>query len=324
MRVCLRRRPRWTESVSLVLLVLAMPTILKAQGGRAYPITLELLAPTSAPNKISTVTWGGWPLVLKMTANREIGIGTQLFDFPVNSDDLVPHQGFSGIVFAEPDECNSWLNDACPVNETYLDFAPGGSAVNCFGDVNPGGVASLVLLADVGEGKGGFNLADRFTTVGYELDDVSHRTNVVASMVVGNGLVTPAVVVDRCVGPPPENPELCLGGGFLGQIDGVTLSDFQALLDLLNRNSVTTLRAFVVNRAAPSQLFDLDADGLIGAADAELAGFRLLSREIVFRVRTLHEKTEFAFTPKADLDGNGGVNCGDCGGGGGGLKPVPR
>jgi hypothetical protein len=320
MQICLRHRPRWMESVFLGLLVLAMPTILKAQGGRAYPVALELLAPTSAPNKIPTVTWGGWPIVLKMTANREIGIGTQLFDFPVNSDALV-HQGFSGIVFEDPDECHSWLNDTCSVNETYLDFAPGGPALTCFEDI-PGGVASLVLLADVGAGKGGFNLADRFKTVGYELDDVSHRTNVVASMVVGNGLVTPAVVTDLCIGPPPEGP--CPFGGFLGQIGGEILSDFQALLDRLNRSNVTTLRAFVVNRKAPAQLSDLDADGLIGATDAELAGFGLLSREIVFRVKTLHEQSEFFFTPMADLDGNGGVECGDCSPGGGGLKPVPR
>jgi hypothetical protein len=229
----------------------------------------------------------------------------------------------SYIVFEEPDECHSWEDDpenpSCPINETYLTFKPG--TTHC--DTGPAGVASLVLLADVGAGKGGFNLADRINAVGYELDDVSNRTNVVASMVVGNGLVTPAVVTDLCVGPPPEFPGFCPFGGILGQIDGETLSG-DALLDLLNRNNVTTLRAFVVNRAAPSQLSDLDADGLIGARDAELAGFRLLSREVVFRVRTLHEGAEFFFAPSADLDGNGDVTCGNCLPGGGGLTPVPR
>jgi hypothetical protein len=315
----------WKRGISpflvggLLLAAVMMPALLTAQAqSRSHPVSLELLAPSTDGNKIPTVTWGGWPLVLRMLANKEIGIGRPgPFDFPVVcTEDPLPDP-LSHIVFDEPDDCHSWEN-SCPVNETYLTFSPGAANLEC-----DAGVASLVLLADVGAGKGGFNLAYRFKTVGYELDDVSHRTSVVASMVVGNGLVTPAVVTDLCVGPPPENPELCSFGGILGQIGGETLPG-DALLGLLNRNNVTTLRAFVVNRAAPSQLSDLDADGLIGARDAELGGFRLLSREVVFRIRTLHEEAEFFFTPHADLDGNGGVECGDCAPGGGGLTPVPR
>lgn len=321
MRMILRHRPTWVRAtLGVAVLVFVLPCA-QAQT-RSYPVSLDLLAPTNAPNKIPTVGWGGWPLVLKMTANREIGIGSQLFPFPVNSDLLVPNQGFSGIVFDEPDECHSWQN-ICAVNETYLDFAPGASGLSCLEGVDPGGVASLVLLADAGAGKGGANLANRFNNVGYELDDVTHRTNVVASMVVANGLVTPAVVTDLCVGPPPPIPDLCFSGGFLAQIDGQTV-DPHLLLEILNQNNIATFRAFVLNRTAPAQLSDLDADGLIGARDAELAGFRLLSREVVFRVRTLHQEDEFFFAPHADLDGNGSAGCSGCGGGGGGLTPVPR
>jgi hypothetical protein len=311
---------------------------------QSFPVTLELLAPSSGGNKIPTVTWGGWPLILKMTAHREIGIGwTGRFDFPVNSAEGFV---FSAIVFEEPDDCHSW-SEGCEVNETYLEFCPGGASFTC----SP--AASLVLLADAGEGENGVNLASHFNNVGYELDDVGNRTNVVASMVVPNGLVTPPVTTDLCVGESQK----------LAQFRGELLS-FDALLTILNASNITTLRAFVVNRTAPAQLSDLNADGVVSARDAELSGLRLLSREVVFRVRTLHQIAEFDFAPHADLDRNGvagpcppplkpcdddivcddGLVCtrdrcdpffgdpgfgvcvhiDDCAPGGGGLTPVPR
>lgn len=326
---------------------------------QSFPVTLELLAPKSAGSKIPTVTWGGWPLVLRMTANREIGIGwTEPFEFPVNSVGLAAQgsgngQGFSAVVFEEPDDCHSWA-DGCEPNETYLDFRPGGASSTCSEnpDQEPVGVASLVLLADAGAGENGVNLASHFNNVGYELDDVGKRTNVVGSMVVPNGLVTPPFVTDLCVGASQARAR------FRGE-----LLSFDALLAALNGNSVTTLRAFVVNRIAPEQLSDMNADGVVSARDAELSGFSLLSREVTFRVRTLHQMAEFEFAPHADLDGNGvaglcpppppseeglcaGIVCSDpictacdpttgicgpidplppaCAPGGGGLTPVPR
>lgn len=259
-----------------------------------FPVTLELLAPKSAGSKIPTVTWGGWPLVLRMTANREIGIGwTDPFEFPVNSVGLP--QGFSAVVFEEPDDCHSWA-DGCEPNETYLEFRPGG--LGCSASFNPVGVASLVLLADAGEGESGANLARHFNNVGYELDDVTNKTNVVASMVVPNGLVTPPVVTDLCVGASQT----------IARFRGELLS-FDALLTALNVDNIATFRAFVVNQAAPQQLSDLNADGDISARDAELSGYRLLSREVVFRVRTFHQMAEIGFAPHADLDGNGFVFC---------------
>ena len=272
------------------------------------PVTLELLAPTSAGNQIPTVTWGGWPLILRMTANREIGIGwTEPFEFPVNSTGLeggastagILGQGFSAIVFEEPDDCHSWA-DPCQsgVNETYLAFRPG--RLECSANGAPGptgepvGVASLVVLADVGEGENGANLASHFNNVGYELNDVGKRTNVVASMVVPNGMVTPPVITDLCVE----------ASGTLARFRGQLLS-FDELLTALNVNNITTLRAFVVNRTAPAQLSDRNGDGVINSRDAELSGFSLLSREVVFRVRTFHQMAEFEFVPHADLDGNG-------------------
>jgi hypothetical protein len=118
-----------------------------------------------------------------------------------------------------------------------------------------------------------------------------------------------------------------LGG--LGRLGTETLS-VPALVELLNSNNVATLRAFVVSGnlillRTPIVIRDLDLDGVIGAKDAELAGFNLLSREVVFQVRTLHQFGEFDYAPRSDLDGNGATDC-RCGGGpgGGSLTPVPR
>jgi hypothetical protein len=90
-----------------------------------------------------------------------------------------------------------------------------------------------------------------------------------------------------------------------------------------------------VNRIAPQVLLDLNEDRVIDARDAELAGFRLLSREVTFRVRALYQKGRLRTAPLVDLDGNGSGDCDgrcqpcdllpeECGAGGGALTPVPR
>lgn len=343
------------STVGAFLLLLCLGATSRPAVAQSFPVTLELLAPSSGGNRVPTVTWGGWPIILKMTANREIGIGwTDPFEFPVNSVGVT--QGFSAVVFEEPDEFHSWSDEGEP-NETYLDFRPGGAISTCSEDPAESiGVRSLVLLADAGAGHGGVNLAIYFNNIGYELNDAARKTAVVASMVVPNGLVTPPLTTDLCVSTSQT----------LAELGGQVLS-FDALLAALNVDNIATLRAFVVNQTAPEHLSDLNADGVISARDAELAGFTLLSREVVFRVRTLHQMAEFEFAPHDDLDGNGtagrcpppppseegpcaGIVCDDndicttdtcdpdlvlcvhtpdpnapgCAPGGGGLTPVPR
>jgi hypothetical protein len=264
-----------------------------------------------------------------MTANREIGIGwTDPFEFPVESIGLEARGselGFSAIVFEDPDGCHSWVDQCDVIDETYLTFRPK-AGVGCSAEAESAGVAGLVLLTDSGEGESGINLASNFNNVGYELSDVGKKTNVVASMVVTNGMVTPTITTDMC-----------------GE-------DSQALLTALNANNIATMRAFVVSRTAPAQLSDLNADGVISGRDAELSGFTLLSREVVFRVRTLHQIAEFevlcpAPPPPPPTLCNGFIcedndlctdntcdpviGCvftdnGSCAPGGGGLTPVPR
>jgi hypothetical protein len=311
------------SAIGLGILALCVPGPLGAQSQTGpYPVKLELLAPSSGGNRIPTVTLSGWPIVLKMSAVKELGIGTQVgaSAFPVSGD-----QSF--VVFEEPDDCHSWLFDPpiCTVNETYLEFNPG----SCSGGQLPGAVASLVLLAD----SSGTNLAGQFTVVGYELDDTSRQTSVLAALVMPSWLLRPPPPIDLCVGAllTPEGP--CEGGA-LGLNSTGVLVRLDRLLDAFNQNNVTTLRAFVVSGRAPQSLNDADGDGVIGANDAELAGFRVISREVAFRVRTLFQIENFLNAPVlVDLDGNGLVTCGfcssclpdaDCQGGGGGLTPVPR
>lgn len=316
------------SAIGLGLLALCVPGPLGAQSQtRPYPVSLQVLAPSSGGNRIPTVTLSGWPIVLKMSANKEIGIGTQegASAFPVSGD-----PGF--IVFEERDGCYSWLG-GCPVDDTYLAFTPG----SCSGGQLPGAVPSLVLLADA-DSRGGANLADQFTTAGYELNDTNHQTNVVASLVVPNWFLRPQPVLDLCMGAlrTPEGP--CQGGAGGLNSSGVLVGLDQLVADF-NQSNITTFRAFVVSGSAPGSFNDVNGDGVIGAKDAELSGFRVLSREVVFQVRTFYQFADIVRNDAAlgDLDGNGLSSClicidpcndpsspPDCNGGGGGLTPVPR
>jgi hypothetical protein len=318
------RLRRFAGSASAIgLLALCIPSPLGAQSTtRPYSVSLQVLAPSSGGNKIPTVTLSGWPIILKMSGIKEIGIGTQVAssDFPVSSV-----QSF--LVFEEPDECHSWLfEDLCTVNETYLEFRPG----SCSGGQIPGAVPSLVLLAD----SSGTNLADQFTVVGYELDDTNHQTSVVASLVTPSWFLRPPPPIDLCVGAllTPEGP--CEGGA-LGLNSAGGLVRLDVLVDTFNQSSTTTFRAFVVSGRAPQSLNDANGDGVIDSKDADLVGYRVISREVVFRVRTLLQIEDLLNAPVLDdLDGNGLATCAlcatclpggvDCQGGGGGLKPVPR
>lgn len=189
-------------------------------------------------------------------------------------------------------------------------------------DDNPG----LVLLADTGVGLGfnpdfilddpltQKNLAGMMTTSGYELDDATSRTSVLAQLTVPPGLVQPIVLIDDCVEDVGINDPNCrcddealpeCTGDPLVRVDGSPVQSFQdlnALRSFLD-SIVITIRAFVVNGKAPSVLEDLNADGIVNFEDAEEAGFQLLSGEEVITIRQLHEELFLGFD--FDFDGNG-------------------
>jgi hypothetical protein len=87
------------------------------------PITLDIVG--HLPFVTSLQTRGGWPLTIRMLANKPIGIGT-------SGNGLIPPLGDKAwIVWADPDNNFSF---ACtpnpfvqcpPTDETYLEFTPG-------------------------------------------------------------------------------------------------------------------------------------------------------------------------------------------------------
>jgi hypothetical protein len=144
----------------------------------------------------------------------------------------------------------------------------------------------LVILSDTGPGvvfdqffnlptpRQARNLAGFVNTVSYELDDASRHTSVTAHMAVPEGLFNPVVLLDSCV--TNSRGELC-GGGSLYRVDGAPLGQPSP--------SATTVRIFVVNGTAPALIADADGDGVVGAQDAQLAGYTLISREETVRLR---------------------------------------
>ena len=68
-------------------------------------------------------------------------------------------------------------------------------------------------------------------------------------------------------------------------------------------------RAFLVSGPAPSLLSDGNADGKVTAADAKLAGYTVISNEVVFNLRMYHGDPcgvrVRANVVRGDLDGNG-------------------
>jgi hypothetical protein len=194
----------------------------------------------------------------------------------------------------------------------------------------------LVLLADTSVGivfdenfnpivpRTARNLAGLLDSVSYQLNDASVKTSILAHINVppgqsftladsnGSGfswpaplgLFTPIVLMDNCLGAPPQD-QGCEKTPRV-RIDGGPVTDMTAggMVEALN-TKVVTLRAFVVNRTAPSFLTDLNGDGVIGAKDAALAGYQLVSGEQVFQFRGLYEEFEQVLPLFFDFDGNG-------------------
>ena len=187
--------------------------------------------------------------------------------------------------------------------------------------VNPNGD---FLLRDGQGHRQARNLGGFVNAVGYELNNALKLTSVVAHMTVPGFLFDPIVVEDRCVGIPffPEpaggpDPNACKGAPIF-RIDGGPETTTPP-----DPNRVITFRLFVVNRAAPDVLADVNGDGIVDSKDAVAAGYALLSNEVKVQVK-LRNQAELPFF-FYDFDGNG-----DPSGpivlpaGGGGITPVPR
>jgi hypothetical protein len=327
-------------------------------------ISIDVLSPkVDGSNSIPTEATSGWPLILRLSANGELGIGS------FNDSPLFPTGGIKArLVFADPDGCHSWYESCQEVDETYLDFTPGDGRSNVYDppssiipqfylydsvtrtnsaltQVGPGSgygpsgrLPGLVIASDAGVGlvlddnfnlpmkapMQARNLAGFLNSVNYELNDATGHTSIVAQMSVPGGLFTPLVLMDLSVGKKARKQ--CSVTDPWYRIDGGKISKTsQELLRGRLAEKIVTIRTFVVNGTAPLTLDDLDGDGIIGAKDAESAGYSLLSSEAVVRVRFLYNIFDNIFL--FDLDGNGCVGEWDWGGGGpcpGGLTKVPR
>jgi hypothetical protein len=167
----------------------------------------------------------------------------------------------------------------------------------------------LVILSDVGAGivmtpladgwnpvlpRQGRNLAGFTTSVGYELSDVDGRTSVTAVMMVPRFLFSHLQLADPCVGAVTldgdGNPVACAEAA-IQRIDGGPIEPAGS-----NDESRVELRAFVVEPVWSAALgrmetldivTDMNADGRVSAADAEMMGWRVLSNEIVFNFRQI-------------------------------------
>jgi hypothetical protein len=193
------------------------------------------------------------------------------------------------------------------------------------------------------------NLAGFTNSVGYELSDKLSRTSITSVMIVPRYLFTPIRWVDECVGTPTEFDELnrpaACSGAPEQRIDGGEVEPLSAYPD----ESLVEIRAFVVQPVWNSvsarldyleTLVDMNGDGQVTAEDAKLAGWKVISNEVVTQVRTIGNAIDHCFRgsrPDAgdllddsvyvDIDGNSysqvfGPEV--CPGGGSGVTQPPR
>ncbi len=281
----------------------------------------------------------GWPLTLILTANEEELLGV--------SSPFATSQRKGYVVFEDPDDCPSWLQDCkAPPDETQVEFTPGfhlPKAGDCSGQpevksfdettgtndgstpigpcLEPPGkgygyganprLPGLVVLADAGPGvvtdedfdrpspPEARNLAGLFQSVAYALKDSRGRTSIVAHMNVPARLFAPIALSDRNVSG------LCQREVRVDGEDRVCSEEW-------NPRAVT-IRAFVVNgrepqtlavnRRAPAVLANVNGDDVIDIADAERAGWQLLSGQATLEIT---QTGGWSVVPH-DLDGNGSV-----------------
>jgi hypothetical protein len=288
--------------------------------------------PHGNPDRLIALTesgGGGSPRILAFDVDTHLNDLLVPYGPEVGGADTLEYRCAGPLEYAGPactQDSDCFFDSKCrllPVNADGYGYGPD--------DDLPG----LVLLSDTGVGlvlDENFNrprvlqernLAGLLNSVAYDLKDGSHRTTVLAHMNVPHGrqhdlrtggsssipsqlprgLFTPMVLADRCVGTVPA-----CGTNFthIFRIDGgpqVSMEDHD-MLDLLNAK-VVTLRAFVVNGTAPSVLSDLNGDGFVGAKDAVLAGYQLLSGEESVRFVGFYDDELEVLPLLFDFDGNG-------------------
>jgi len=201
------------------------------------------------------------------------------------------------------------------------------------------------------------NVAGFISSVLYTLNNENTTANqggqlvITAQMAVPPELFVPIVEVDDIVGHGP-NVGQCPGVLGIGcatatwewRIDGgkITSGGAGDLLTALNQRLIN-IRIFVVNGNAPSELSDLNNDGIVDSKDAELAGYNVISNEVDVQVRNYRQNLGGGGCPtntiviegslRTDLDGNRLFTTGlffapppnePCSPGSTHLTPIPR
>lgn len=297
-------------------------TYVEFNPGDSLPDVPDFLGEPFVMVALSTIGGGGSPQLLGF--NSTTGVNDMLY--PYGPDLGGPDQATT--------QCLSRLGNHGPCLTDADCF--GGSTCQAF-PVEPDGyglgadddLPGLVLLSDTGVGlildqnadpvvpRQARNLAGLISSIGYNLNDPSRRTSIVAHLTAPPGAFNPVVLFDDCVAPPSDpacscgtpGPTACPIGPRRVRVDGGAPQDVEnegELRSLLGSRLIT-VRAFVVNQTAPFILTDMDGDDLVTAKDADLAGLQLLSGEVAIQFRQLHEKPILAADNaiRFDFDGNG-------------------
>ena len=211
--------------------------------------------------------------------------------------------------------------------------AAGGEGCDNYGYGASPNLPGLVILSDAGVGlvwdpvsfvvdrQRARNLAGFVNSVAWTVNERLgwRSSSVTAHMNVPVGLFTPVVRLDP--GWPAEGG---LKTGRWYSIDGgPTTEDPNSLLSTVLTDKIITLRVFVVSGHAPAEITDGDGDYMVTAKDAAIMGLKVLSDEVVFRLRTLHQQADYEQGVLFDFDGNG-IGPIVAPGGSGGVTPIPR
>ena len=244
-------------------------------------------------------------------------------------------------------------------------FGPGtgGETLDGFGLAADDDLTGLVVIAQFGVGNtynepdfeltspvGATNLAGLTNSISYDLSDlekskgrpprnVSEFSRIWAHINMPANVVRNIIQYDACVGEQvfdDETGELigCTGDD-LWRVDGGPVETApqqftrpDSASKYLLEASVFEVRAFLVSGQAPNELFDENGDGVVDSADAEAAGYTLLSNEDSFEFLQLDQEICFGGGQNAvvyDLDGNGFATVPIvCGPGPGNLGRPPR
>jgi hypothetical protein len=206
--------------------------------------------------------------------------------------------------------------------------------------------ASLVALAPHGNGlvlgsafskptvRTQRNFAGFTNLTAYELKDFVGGTAVECGMVVPYGLIMPLMLADDCVGASDGEscegfPQYRIDGGPVVSSDKAGgIGNAQFTYPSLVGSMRFEIRAFYVSGVAPSMIADGNNDGKVTAADATLAGYTVISNEVVIQFRQFHGDpcgVGLANVIRGDLDGNGRALSGFvCPAGPGQVKKPPN